>query len=307
MELKRPQQILHQHAKKRLVSVTYPNIKISGQRKLDENLFLEKIEPLGNADLTLSRAMAVEAVIAEGLACQRGGRPVVSGISFEVSAGSALALRGPNGSGKTTLLRTIAGYLHPAAGTIKVRRPPHPSPLPKGRGSWLRLSSTNGEGISGVLSPPGERDRVRGDSRDPVPADEGVFHYIGHANGIKPRLSVIENVSFWQRFYSGVVDIESAEAALETFGLLNLAGFFAGHLSQGQARRLGLARLIAARRPVWLLDEPSVSLDAASTRLLESAIAAHISSGGIAIVSTHLDLALPEAQVLELSGPAFAL
>ncbi len=148
---------------------------------------------------------------------------------------------------------------------------------------------------------------MRGDSRDPVPADEGVFHYIGHANGIKPRLSVIENVSFWQRFYSGVVDIESAEAALETFGLLNLAGFFAGHLSQGQARRLGLARLIAARRPVWLLDEPSVSLDAASTRLLESAIAAHLSSGGIAIVSTHLDLALPEAQVLELSGPALAL
>ncbi len=146
---------------------------------------------------------------------------------------------------------------------------------------------------------------MRGDSSGT--ADEGVYHYIGHANGIKPRLSVIENVSFWQRFYSGVVDIESAEAALETFGLLNLAGFFAGHLSQGQARRLGLARLIAARRPVWLLDEPSVSLDAASTRLLESAIAAHLSSGGIAIVSTHLDLALPEAQVLELSGPALAL
>ncbi len=148
---------------------------------------------------------------------------------------------------------------------------------------------------------------MRGDSQDPVPADEGVFHYIGHANGIKPRLSVIENVSFWQRYYSGVAHIETAEAALEAFGLLNLASFYAGHLSQGQARRLGLARLLAARRPVWLLDEPSVSLDIASTRLLENAIAFHLSSGGIAIVSTHLDLALPEAQVLELGRPALTL
>ncbi len=138
---------------------------------------------------------------------------------------------------------------------------------------------------------------MRGDSA------EGVYHYIGHANGIKPRLSVIENVSFWQRYYGGGEDIEAAEDALEAFALLNLASFSAGHLSQGQARRLGLARLMAARRPVWLLDEPQAALDAASTRLLESAIAAHLSSGGLAIVSTHLDLALPDAQVLELGTP----
>ncbi len=141
---------------------------------------------------------------------------------------------------------------------------------------------------------------MRGDS------DEGVYHYIGHANGVKPRLSVIENVSFWQRYYSGAEDIEAAEDALEAFALLNLASFSAGHLSQGQARRLGLARLLAARRPVWLLDEPQAALDAASTGLLESAIAAHLSSGGLAIVSTHLDLALPDAQILELGAPAFA-
>ena len=132
---------------------------------------------------------------------------------------------------------------------------------------------------------------------------DGVYHYIGHANGIKTRLSVIENVSFWQRYYSGAVDIEAAEDALEAFGLLNLASFSAGHLSQGQSRRLGLSRLLAARRPVWLLDEPQAALDTASTRLLESAIAAHLSAGGMAIVSTHLDLALPDAQVLELGKP----
>jgi heme exporter protein A len=219
---------------------------------------------------------------------------VVSAISFKVEAGSALALRGPNGSGKTTLLRTIAGYLQPAAGIIEIRRPPHPNPLPKGRGSLATADN------SGVPSPLGEKDRMRGDS------SEGAYHYIGHANGIKPRLSVIENVSFWQRYYSGGEDIEAAEDALEAFALLNLASFSAGHLSQGQARRLGLARLMAARRPVWLLDEPQAALDTASTRLLESAIAAHLSSGGLAIVSTHLDLALPDAQVLELGAPVAA-
>jgi heme exporter protein A len=237
------------------VSASYPNIKKSGARNREENISLAKFEPLGNAKL--ERMPAVEAVAAESLACQRGGHIIVSQVNFEVRAGSALVLRGPNGSGKTTLLRTIAGYLTPAAGAMRVKAGrPH--------------------------------------------SDEGVYHYIGHANGIKPRLSVIENVSFWQHFYSGADDIEAAEDALDAFGLLNLASFNAGHLSQGQARRLGLSRLLAARRPVWLLDEPSVSLDAASTRLLEAAIAAHLSSGGLAIISTHLDLARPEAQILEL-------
>ena len=218
---------------------------------------------MANNEVKLSRggAPAVEAVVVEGLTCQRGGRPVVSDVSFKVEAGTALALRGPNGSGKTTLLRTLAGYLQPAAGTIEVKRPA-------------------GAGVG----------------------DDGAYHYIGHANGIKPRLTVIENVSFWQRYYGGAEDIEAAEDALEAFNLLNLASFNAGHLSQGQTRRLGLARLLAARRPVWLLDEPQAALDTDSTRLLEKAIAAHLSLSGIAIVSTHLDLALPGAQVLELGA-----
>ena len=171
---------------------------------------------------------------------------------------------------------------------------PSPQPSPQGERESGCGPLVRGRGQFGVPSPLGERDRSEGGLR------EGAYHYIGHANGIKPRLSVIENVSFWQRYYSGGEDIEAAEDALEAFALLNLASFSAGHLSQGQARRLGLARLVAARRPVWLLDEPQAALDAASTRLLESAIAAHLSSGGLAIVSTHLDLALPDAQVLEL-------
>jgi heme exporter protein A len=145
---------------------------------------------------------------------------------------------------------------------------------------------------------------MRGGFDTELSSGEGVFHYIGHTNGVKPRLSVIENISFWQHYYSGGGDVDAAEAALEAFGLLGLASFSAGHLSQGQARRLGLARLLAAQRPVWLLDEPSVSLDAASSRLLEHVIARHLSAGGLAIASTHLDLAIPEAAILELGKPS---
>jgi heme exporter protein A len=210
----------------------------------------------------------------ESLTCQRGGRAVVSGVSFELKAGRALALRGPNGSGKTTLLRTIAGYLPAASGTIRVTHSSEASAGSGGKPTFLSDKEST----------------------------EGVFHYIGHANGIKPRLSVIENVSFWQSFYGGASDIEAAEDALDAFGLLNLASFSAGHLSQGQGRRLGLARLLAAPRPIWLLDEPQAALDAASTRLLERVIARHLASGGLAIVSTHLDLALPDAAVLELGA-----
>ncbi len=260
---------------------------------------MARIEP--DAGTSIAVRPAVEAIAAESLTCQRGGHAVVSGVSFELKAGRALALRGPNGSGKTTLLRTIAGYLPAASGTVRVthssERPPYPSPLPKGRGS----ARTSAAGISVVPSPLGERDRVRGDSTDAA-STEAVFHYIGHANGIKPRLSVIENVSFWQSFYGGASDIEAAEEALDAFGLLNLASFSAGHLSQGQGRRLGLARLLAAPHPIWLLDEPQAALDAASTRLLERVIARHLASGGLAIVSTHLDLALPDAAVLELGA-----
>jgi len=200
----------------------------------------------------------------DNLACQRGGRTILAGVSFKAANGAAIVLRGPNGSGKTTLLRTLAGFLTAESGSVV-------------------LSRSDGAAI---------------------PRDEAseALHYIGHANGVKPRLSVFENIVFWQRYYSSHNDAEGAEAALEAFGLLHLASYRAAHLSQGQARRLGLARLLAAKRPIWLLDEPSVSLDTSSTRMLEAAIADHLTGGGIAIVSTHLDLNLPNTSILHLDG-----
>jgi len=173
-------------------------------------------------------------------------------------------------------------------------------------GNALILRGPNGSGkttllrtIAGFLPAAAGCVRVKGPKGDT--SAENLLHYIGHANGIKPRLSVIENVSFWQRYYGGGSNLEAAEAALDAFDLLDLADYRAAHLSQGQTRRLGLARLLAARRPIWLLDEPSVSLDAASTRRLETAIADHLALGGMAIVSTHLDLSVGEAAILELS------
>ncbi len=208
--------------------------------------------------------MEVERIAISELACQRGGRIVVSGLSFELRAGEALLVRGPNGSGKTTLLRTLAGFLAPAYGAINVRLP---------------------EGAD-----------LAGEER------QTHIHYVGHANAIKPRLSVIENVSFWQRYYDGAASLEIAEAALEGFNLLHLADYRAAHLSQGQARRLGLTRLLAAKRAVWLLDEPAAALDSSSVRMLEQAIARHLGEGGLAIIAIHGDLDVAGAKVLQLGG-----
>jgi heme exporter protein A len=175
-----------------------------------------------------------------------------------------MLLRGPNGAGKTTLLRTLAGFIDQSGGNIALRK------------------ADDGAALEG--------DRAE------------AIHFIGHVSGIKPRLSVFENVSFWQRYYSGPADAEAAENALDAFGLLHLAGYPAAHLSQGQARRLALSRLLAATRPLWLLDEPSVSLDALATAMLERAIAGHLQDGGSAIIATHLDLNLPGASILRIGG-----
>ena len=111
-------------------------------------------------------------------------------------------------------------------------------------------------------------------------------HYVGHANAVKASLSVRDNLAFWAAFLdSGETSLDPALAA---FGLSDLADLPAGLLSAGQKRRLALARLLAAPRPIWLLDEPQASLDAASLKRLDQAIAAYLAQGGIAIVASHM-------------------
>ncbi|MBB94534.1 MAG: heme ABC exporter ATP-binding protein CcmA [Rhodobacteraceae bacterium] len=128
-------------------------------------------------------------------------------------------------------------------------------------------------------------------------ADEAIA-YAGHADGIKPTLSVTENLTFWARVFAR----PDITPALDAFDLHGLADRLAGSLSAGQKRRLGLARLLVTGRPIWVLDEPTVSLDTRAVGLFADAVRAHLANGGSALIATHIDLCLAEARVLDL-GP----
>ncbi len=121
--------------------------------------------------------------------------------------------------------------------------------------------------------------------------------YSGHADGLKATLTVVENLAFWAAVH-GQTDVDVAIAAMNLAALRDRR---AADLSAGQKRRLGLARLRVTGRKVWLMDEPTVSLDAASVALFGAMLRGHLAAGGAAIVATHIDLGLPEAEVLDLT------
>lgn len=207
--------------------------------------------------------MTLQLVVSD-LEVKRGARSVVRELSFAVASGDVLLLTGANGAGKTTLIRALAGFLKPAGGTIR---------------------------LTGV-----DDDREIGE----------YCHYVGHLNGIKASMSAVENLTFWGTYLAaGEAAAELGariETALEHMNLEALADIPAGYLSAGQKRRLGLARLLVAARPVWLLDEPTVSLDASSVALLAGVIEAHVRGGGMVIAATHLNLGLAHARELQLVG-----
>lgn len=121
--------------------------------------------------------------------------------------------------------------------------------------------------------------------------------YAAHADGLKATLSVTENLRFWASVYgTGTI-----ARALDDMNLRQLADRAAMSLSAGQKRRLGLARLLVTGRPIWVLDEPTVSLDAASVALFAEAVRTHLAGGGAALMATHIDLGIPEAEVLDLA------
>ncbi len=121
--------------------------------------------------------------------------------------------------------------------------------------------------------------------------------YGAHADGLKSTLTVRENLEFWAAIHGS----DAVDAALTGMDVASLAHRRASDLSAGQKRRLGLARLLVTGRPVWLLDEPTVSLDVASVALFAGVVRRHLSGGGLAVIATHVDLGLPEAAVLDLS------
>jgi heme exporter protein A len=120
--------------------------------------------------------------------------------------------------------------------------------------------------------------------------------YAAHADGLKATLSVTENLGFW----AAVHGFRGVDAAIDAMNLRDLADRPAQNLSAGQKRRLGLARLLVTGRPIWVLDEPTVSLDMASVALFGDVVRAHLARGGAVVIATHIDLGLPEAHELDL-------
>lgn len=130
-----------------------------------------------------------------------------------------------------------------------------------------------------------------------VEAEADAVAYAAHADGLKGALTVTENLSFWREVFGG----PPVPPALAAFDLSHLADRPAHALSAGQKRRLGLARLLVTGRPLWVLDEPTVSLDAASVALFAQAVRGHLAAGGAALMATHIDLGLAEARLLDLT------
>jgi heme exporter protein A len=172
-------------------------------------------------------------------------------------------------------------------------------------GEALLLSGPNGAGktsllrqIAGLLPLAAGRLSLDGAPPDAMLAE--LCHYVGHLNAVKTSFSVRENLAFWSEFLGE--DGGSLDRALAAFGLGALAELPAGLLSAGQKRKLALSRLFTASRPIWLLDEPQVSLDAASVKLLDKALKDHLAAGGIALVASHTPLKTKFAHKLALGG-----
>lgn len=161
-------------------------------------------------------------------------------------------------------------------------------------GTTLILQGPNGIGKTTLLRTiAGLQPAVAGQIS--VPPDS--IAYAAHADGIKPSLTVGENLGFWAAL-QGTKNIQPALAAMQMEAFANR---LAGSLSAGQKRRLGLARLIVSDRSIWLLDEPTVSLDAASTGLFLAMINRHLGQGGSAVIASHLSLDLEQAKRLNLA------
>ncbi len=173
-------------------------------------------------------------------------------------------------------------------------------------GEALALTGPNGSGkstllriLAGLLPPTaGIIEWSGGD--DDTPLSE-VAHYLGHRDALKPALTPLELLSFW-RSLLGQPAVDPL-AALERVGLGHAAYLPAAYLSAGQRRRLSLARLLVAHRPLWLLDEPTAALDQASETMFGDLVADHLTRGGLAIIATHAPLPIP-TRTLSLKASA---
>jgi heme exporter protein A len=196
------------------------------------------------------------------LAAQRGSTRLFSSLSFSVEPGCALFVTGANGTGKTTMLRILAGLAAPFAGKVRWR------------------------GVDVAPFAQSLREDVV---------------YAGHLPALKDELTAEENLAALVALTGAAIETAKLRDALASVSLDRQAGLPARALSQGQRRRLGLARLILTRRPLWLLDEPATALDMAGIALLKQLLTGHLERGGCALVATHQSLELPAAHVRALA------
>jgi heme exporter protein A len=195
------------------------------------------------------------------LGCVRGDRRLFRDVNFSLEEGAFIQLTGPNGSGKTSLLRILCGLLSPAEGEI--------------RWGGANIHSLGEEYFTALT-------------------------YLGHRNALKDELSALENLMI----SSGISGVEINETrARSVFAELGLGGrerLPARLLSEGQKRRVALARLVVCNTKLWLLDEVLSSLDKKAISLVGSLIEQHLENGGMAIVATHQELDLPNTSIQRL-------
>jgi len=206
------------------------------------------------------------------LAAARGDRTLFSGVNFTLAAGELLEVVGANGSGKTTLLRVLCGLMQPVEGEVR----------------W------NGENIRALHED---------------------FHsdlaYVGHLNGVKDDLTPLENVAFARALSAEPRTAATAAQALSALGLTKQQQRLPSKvLSQGQKRRVALARALFSRAKLWIFDEPFAALDVAAVGLVAERMSTHARAGGVLVLSSHQEVAFDVVQRRQLrlggsSAPTF--